>query len=323
MISSISGYSFTPGDLAVGRRLAGVSAFMRIRNGADFLEATIRSHVGFFDEIVAVYNASTDGTADILARLASEFGPKLRVFHYEDRVYPPGSSDHARTDPASPHSMVNYSNFALAQTTRRIATKLDDDHLAIPAAVASMVARVRAEPEGSRIMHSFSGLNLMRTADGSFGIPALDPISGSGDIGFFPVTPETVFTHDRRFERVPRQGLTRRFAGFAYWHLKYLKSGMGFGNYELERYPDSRFAARRAAMTAADRPMLTLPQLVADRAPGIADKLAALVSQKRCLLLDRNTALVATFGGKSLDEALADMSDPGMLGRVLHGSRLA
>jgi hypothetical protein len=323
MISSISGYSFTPSDLAVGRRLPGVSAFMRIRNGADFLEATIRSHVAFFDEIVAVYNASTDGTGDILARLAAEFGPKIRVFHYEDKVYPPGSSDHARTDPASPNSMVNYSNFALAQTTRRIVTKLDDDHLAIPDAVAFMVERVRAEPEGAMTMHSFSGLNLMRAADGSLGIPALDPISGSGDIGFFPVTPDTVFTHDRRFERVPRQGLTRRFAGFAYWHLKYLKTGMGFGNYELERYPDSRFAARRSAMTADDRPMLTLPELVARKAPGIADKLAALVSQKRCLLLDRNAALVEMFGGRSLDAALAQMSDPAMLKLVLGGARSA
>ena len=75
MNSSISGYSFTPSDLAVGRRLPGVSAFMRIRNGADFLEATIRSHVAFFDEIVAVYNASTDGTGDILARLAAQSAP--------------------------------------------------------------------------------------------------------------------------------------------------------------------------------------------------------------------------------------------------------
>ena len=76
-------------------------------------------------------------------------------------------------------------------------------------------------------------------------------------------------------------------------------------------------------MTADDRPMLTLPELVARKAPGIADKLAALVSQKRCLLLDRNAALVEMFGGRSLDAALAQMSDPAMLKLVLGGARTA
>ena len=37
--------------------------------------------------------------------------------------------------------------------------------------------------------------------------------------------PDTCFVHDRRFERFHRGGLGRHFAGYLYWHLKYLKRG--------------------------------------------------------------------------------------------------
>src|SRR5690606_30433863 len=120
--------------LKIGERKPGISAFMRIRNGADFLEATIRSHISHFDEIVAVHNRCTDETPDILARLAREFGPKLKVHHYLPEVFPPGSRGHRNEPPDSSHSLVNYYNYALAKTQYTYATKLDDDHLAIESA---------------------------------------------------------------------------------------------------------------------------------------------------------------------------------------------
>ena len=130
--------------------------------------------------------------------------------------------------------MVTYSNFALAMTTTRTVTKLDDDHLAIGDAVARVVAELRRTGGAGDDMLSFSGINLIADPKGGLGIPRQDPLSGSGDIGFFDVTEKTVFTHDRRFERVPRPAGQRRFSGFLYWHLKYLKTGLGFANYDLE-----------------------------------------------------------------------------------------
>ena len=99
MTETVSGYTFRAADLKAGQRRPGVGAFMRIRNGADFLERTILSHIDFFDEIVAVYSQCTDATPDILARLQQVHGEKLRVFHYADRVFPPGSEGHAATPP--------------------------------------------------------------------------------------------------------------------------------------------------------------------------------------------------------------------------------
>ncbi|MEM6364500.1 MAG: hypothetical protein AAF745_08740, partial [Planctomycetota bacterium] len=129
---AVEGYRFHPRDLSCDQRPPGISAFMRIRNGDEFLELTIRSHLPHFDEIVAVYNDCSDETAAILERLQHEVGAdRLRVIHYRDRVHPPGSKGHRRTASTSPNSLVNYYNFALAATRYAIATKLDDDHLAI------------------------------------------------------------------------------------------------------------------------------------------------------------------------------------------------
>lgn len=308
-METVTGYSFRPADLRVAARRPGISAFMRIRNGADFLEATIRSHIDAFDEIVAVYNQCTDATPDILARLAQEYGPKLKVFHYADRVHPPGSARHAAEPADSPHSLVNYYNFALARTRFTIATKLDDDHLAIPDSLRRVCDRLRAGAAGpDGLLHCFSGLNLARDGQGRLAVPAQDMISGAGDIGFFHVGPDTYFDHDRRYERFRRTGLRRSFTGFLYWHLKFLKQGEGFANYELDRNPDGRYARRRDRLRGSQ--MLDLPQLRRQARPGMADRMLAAVSEKRRLILERNRAVAETFPQATLAEAL-DATSPG------------
>lgn len=302
---TVSGYRFQTDDLRVADRRPGISAFLRIRNGADFLELAIRSHIEYFDEIVAVYNQCTDETPDILMRLRQEFGPvKLRVFHYTDRVFPPGSEGHARTDPTSPNSVVNYYNFALAATRHQFAVKLDDDHLAIAGATKSTTDAIRAGGTGADTMHCFSGLNVFFRADGSLGILQRDAISGSGDIGFFQVTPQTCFTHDRRFERFQRGGAKRCFAGFLYWHLKYLKADMGFGNYELAQNPSGRYAKRRFALQNGSIRTIDLQELAASRQPTLFNRLQQIVSEKCALAAVRDAAIATTFPDQSVAEAI-------------------
>jgi hypothetical protein len=308
-LETVTGYSFKRDDLRVGERSPGVSAFMRIRNGADFLDATVRTHIDAFDEIVAVYNQCTDATPDILARLAQEYGPRLRVIHYLDRVYPPGSGEHAREAPDSPHSLVNYYNFALASTRYAYATKLDDDHLAIPATLHAISDRLRANAPGTdRVMHCFSGLNLAHNASGEFGVPTVAPISGSGDIGFFRVSDQTYFSHDKRYERFNRGGLKREFAGFLYWHLKYLKQGEGFLNYELEANPQGRYARQQSRFRASG--MLDLASLRAFLRPTPKDHLLGLFSEKKRLVSQVRASVPETFPQATLEQAL-DATSPG------------
>jgi hypothetical protein len=305
---TISGYSFSPSDLNVGGRTKGISAFLRTRNGADFIETTIRSHIGFCDEIVAVHNQCDDQTPAILERLAQEFAPKIRLFHYTDRVEPLGSSGHAKTPANAPGSMVNYSNFALAQTRHDIVVKLDDDHLAIPDRVEAVCRTFREGTADLKVMHCFSGLNIARDAEGRMGIPVAERVSGNGDIGYFRVAEDTFFYRDRRFERFGRGRLKRRFAGYLYWHLKFLKTGEGFLNYELAGNPESRFARKRVEFGKTR--LMTLPEAVRVMMPKGWTRYSTAPSDKLALNNTRDRAAATAFPDASLEAAL-DRTAPG------------
>lgn len=238
---------------------------MRIRNGADFLEPVIRSHIRHFDEIVAVYNQCSDATPDILARLSAEYGDRLRVFHYLPRVYPPGSREHAKEPADSPNSLINYYNFALVQTRHQVAAKLDDDELGMEPAVAQLIAQIRETGIPPNQVWCFSGINISRDPEGRYGITAINPLVSLGDHAFFPVDRTTRYVHDRRFERFRGPGRRRVFKAFLYWHLKYLKGDNGFGNYEIEAAGNARYQRRRERFLA-DPSVIDLPALL-KRAP--------------------------------------------------------
>lgn len=304
MIKLIETYDFNPTLLAPDERLPGISAFMRIRNGADFLEATIRSHIEAFDEIVAVFNQCEDATPDILGRLSEEFGPKLRVYHYAPRVHPMGSDAHRVTPGDSPSSLVTYSNFALAMTRHQWAVKLDDDHLAIESGVLPFVQDIRQGKVSVDYLHCFSGPNLVRGTDGRFFIPAADPVSGGGDIGFFRVKEETHFVHDDRFERFSRGSLDRRFVGWFYWHLKFLKTGGGFANYELDSNPASRFLRKKDRMKTSS--LWTLPEARNALEPSAGHRVRGWIDKKARLALERDVSFGTTFTQDSVEAALND-----------------
>ncbi|MFQ5438915.1 MAG: glycosyltransferase family 2 protein [Paracoccaceae bacterium] len=304
----VTGYRFRPSDLKISARKPGISAFLRCRNAADFIEAAIRSHMPFFDEIVAVYNRCEDETPRILERLADEFSPRIRVFHYLDTVHPVGSSRHAQTPAQSPNSIVTYYNFSLAQTRYAWAAKLDDDHLAIPSAFDKIVRPIRAGQADPRVHYCFSGLNVARTDRGGLGVPAVDPVAGSGDHGFFKVSQATHFFHDPRFERFAHATLKRRFSGFCYWHLKYLKDGHGFRNYDLSDNPNSRYLKKKTQFESSG--VVSLSRACQLLRPGAPDWLAALLNEKARLKRARNAAAQAAFPDASIEAAL-DRLSPG------------
>ncbi len=292
MTDTISGYRFEPGDLHVGTRTPGISIFMRVRNGADFLEAAIRSHADAVDEIVAVHNQCTDGSDEILHKLCAELGPKLRVVHYLDRVFPPGSEGHAREAANAPSSFVNMSNFALAQTRHTVAMKLDDDHVAIGDRFARLAERVRAQQCRLKETLCFSGINLARSADGTVGVPAHEPLVGTGDHFLFEVRPDTFFRHDPRFEHFHHAD-PRVFGDITYWHLKYLKAGLGFANYEMDETRNPRFERKKRKLLE-NRRLLTVAALagtmpvwsgLARRLP-LPEKTKLRAARAHCLRID-------------------------------------
>ncbi|HEY5081664.1 MAG TPA: hypothetical protein VII91_07055 [Bauldia sp.] len=278
-------YSFRPDDLDIAGRFPGIGAFMRVKNGADFIEATIRSHMPHVDEIVIVHNQCTDATPAILARLGGEFGNRLRAFHYQPKVFAPGSDGHAGEPANSPSSFVNQSNFALARTSFQVAVKIDDDHLAMDGRLAALTARIRAAAYRLERTLCFSGINLARDEAGRIGALAAEPFVGAGDHFFFEVTPQTYFIHHPRFEDF-QHAKPRVFTDFAYWHLKFLKPDFGFGNRDLAGGGNPRFA-RKQSVFLADRRVLSLAD-VRRKAPPLVDLAAVLpLPEKARLKLDR------------------------------------
>jgi hypothetical protein len=231
-----SAYRFEPAMLAAPRR-AGISAIMRIRNGADFLRLAIESHLPFYDEIVACYNDCSDATEDILRELAARHPGRVRPLHYRPKVHPPYGAAHDRTPTESVHSLANYYNWALSHARYATAVKLDDDHLAIPGPLARGVARIRAEQaSGICRLYTFSGVNLVRGRGHSLAVYGNQPLVGTGDIMYFPVRPDIHFRQTRRFEYLAFTGKVplKSYMGLLYFHLKHVKPDYGFGNLEPE-----------------------------------------------------------------------------------------
>ena len=316
-INIVDSPRFELGQIHEPSRPEGISAFLRVKNGADYLELTIRSHIRHFDEIVAVFNGCTDATPDILASLAVEYGEKLRVFNYVPDVFPPGSPDHVGTSADSPHSLVHYSNFALAQTRYSTVTKLDDDHIALDTPLDETCRKIRDRGCTLQDIWCFSGLNLARAADGSLGVPMADPVSGAGDIGFFTPSQATRFRHDPRFERFDRGGMSVRFSGFLYWHMKYLKRAAGFANYDLAKYPKSRFHRKKKKFEGSKiLPLQEFRSRIGHRR-GIIRGVASRFNTKLRLKIERDIAVAECFPHSSLEEAIAETS-PSFAELMLH-----
>jgi len=243
MITRIEDYSFKVQDLNLEKRTKGLSMFIRTRNGEDFLEEAIESHIQFLDELVVVYNRCTDDTEKILEKLMRKY-KRIKVFDYVPKVYPPGSKKHIELPPDSKNSLVNYYNFALTRTTKTVVAKLDDDHIGLSKGLEKVTKVIREKNyEIGNEMFCFSGVNLA-SRNNEIGILKNNPFAGQGDHGFFKVNPETYFVHSPKFE-VLNKVLQRKYHGMAYIHTKYLKKEEGFYVYDLEENPDSRYHKQR------------------------------------------------------------------------------
>jgi len=237
----MSEFCVSPEAIATSIRKDGISAILRVRNGDEFLRFAIESHLPYFDEIVAVHNQCNDNSVKILESFATRYPDQVKVFEYLPRVYPPGSHGHRRVGPESVHSLANYYNFALSKTTRKIVTKLDDDHVAIEKNLARVTNLIRRKGIRNRLL-CYSGVNLMRCSDSKrIGVYSNRPFVGNGDHWFLPVSSETYFTKDDRFETLRFGSLKVEYVGIMYFHLKFLKKGFGFDNYEFCENPDSRY----------------------------------------------------------------------------------
>lgn len=219
-------------------RKPGISAILRIKNGAEFLRITIESHLSYFDEIVACYNDCSDSTVSILEELQNLYPDKVKIFEYKPFVHPIFSVGHNSVSTQDIHSFANFSNFAFSKASYSIVGKLDDDHLAIDRNLKSVVSRIRNDIASNvKKIYTFSGVNLAFDVNDKLGVYKREPLVGTGDHMYFPVSSKIYFSQEKNVEafKFLDSKYEKKYMGVLYFHLKHLKSCYGFLNLEQQK----------------------------------------------------------------------------------------
>lgn len=112
----------------------GVSGIMRVKNDAEFIEASIDSCIGALDELVIVYNDCSDNSPELIYNKQKQYPDKIKVYEYKHKIYSINLTkeeyEYAKTLPAdSPHLLCNYYNFALSKVNYKYAMKIDADQI--------------------------------------------------------------------------------------------------------------------------------------------------------------------------------------------------
>ena len=272
-------FHFDQQTLNPANRGEGVSAMLRVRDGAEFLQAGLESCLDIFDEVVAVHHQCSDATPQILHDLAKRHPDRLKVYEYPHEVVPPNTAQHAAEGADSLHTIAALCNYALSKTTRRVAIKHDADHIYIRPNLARAVAAVRRRCDG---FVPAAGVNLARSPDGALGVSLHDPLCGvagdyaGGDYGFFPVSEDTWFVHNDRHETARYGPVSPSLpaAGILLWHMKLLEKHCGLREYRWRHENNLAELHSRAAAIRDGMEVLPLGEFI-DRFGGANGLLVA------------------------------------------------
>jgi len=215
-------------ELKHKKRKEGISGFYRVKNEEDLLEASVESHIKYLDEIVIVYNDCSDKTSTIAKRLQQKYPNKVKVYEYLPEVYPVLSKKHMLEIGKSPHSIVNYYNFTLSKTTRKIVVKIDADHIVVDNIFEEAVDTIKHNMQNK--YYFFHGVNIFECKNGGVCINAKNPFTYGLDCGFFKVKNNMYFVHRRKYEslKIPLNVyFNKKNLGVLFYHLKGFKKDRG------------------------------------------------------------------------------------------------
>ena len=107
---------------------------IRVRDGEEFLLASVLSIMDAVDEVVIVDNMSKDSTPEIIARLVSCYPDRVRSFYYPHDCVRLGEDFRAlyHEDPSSPRLSTVFYNWCLERCRCPFVMKWDDDMIALP-----------------------------------------------------------------------------------------------------------------------------------------------------------------------------------------------
>ncbi|WP_370248406.1 hypothetical protein [Nocardioides sp.] len=119
-----------------GRLRPGLTCVFRVKDEARNLPWVLPPMLAAADHVVLVDNLSTDGTAEVGARVAAECGAAER---YTGLVYPHRVSragqEHLATEPHSVHSLTHFYNWSFSHVRTTYSMKWDGDMVLTPEGV--------------------------------------------------------------------------------------------------------------------------------------------------------------------------------------------
>jgi len=133
-----------------------ITAMLRIRNEAEFLDAAVRSIADLVERILLVDNRSTDATPALIERLLADYPNKAEAHRYPHAVARVGAESrqlsNAQSGTDSPRLLSTYYNWCLARCRTAFVLKWDGDMIALPA-LAEQLAAWRATGRPILIMN--------------------------------------------------------------------------------------------------------------------------------------------------------------------------
>lgn len=176
------------------KRSEGLSGFMRLRNEGEFLAQSIESWLPLLDELIIVYNNCQDNTAEIAEQYTKLYPNKIKTFHYVPIVYPQGSENYKNLEANNPHSLVNYYNFSLSQTTKKWAIKIDGDLILAKDKIPLLKqAYLDLKEKSPNDIIPISGINIIDNTAEMY-VSSSSPYCGLyGDLCLFRVDTDSIF----------------------------------------------------------------------------------------------------------------------------------
>lgn len=222
----------TPED----QRKDGISAFLRVRNGEEFLKISINSIINDINELICVVNRSTDKTLNILEQIQSEFPDKVKIYDYKPDVFPQGSKEYESSSCDSCHNLAYYYNFALSKTTYQYVFKFDDDEIFFPLLIQNFYKYCKLHKQCSVGMR---GINILDFQENLY-VNKKFTYTGGMDTLFFKYNPSCVFVKNKKAELFKSNLKNCRLVD-CFYHLKFCKSDRGQNNYDVHINPSSPY----------------------------------------------------------------------------------
>lgn len=202
----------------------GISGCFRLKNEAQFMRASILSHLEYLDEAVLVVQKSDDDTVNLAIDLAHHYPDKIRVEVYPFDVNPIASSAHFTSPENSVYTMMHLTNWAISRCRFSWIAKTEGDVIALKT-FAKIRQTIESNPNDT-LYYGRVGFNVAMP-NGSF-FPYEFPRNAGWDEAIFNNCPHWHCVRNDKWESINLHEHKDQLVnmGWSFIHTKRMKDGV-------------------------------------------------------------------------------------------------